>query len=273
MKETIILPKRSWLRIDFREMLQYKDLFYFLALRDVKVRYKQTAIGILWAFFVPIISMVIFTVFFGNLAQIDSSGAPYPIFVYVGLVFWLFFSQALSSASGSLVSDQEMIKKIYFPRLILPSSTVIVAFIDFLIASSILCAMMFYYQFVPKPISLFLIPILILITYFTSLGMGLFLSAVNVKYRDVRYIIPFFIQMLLFLTPVIYPAKIAGEKYQWILNLNPMSGVIENARAIIIGNTPINLESLAMSIGISILLFIVGLFYFRKTEQKFADVV
>ncbi len=271
--KVLITANKKWFNLDIKELLSYRDLFYYLAIRDIKVRYKQTAIGILWAFFVPIITMLVFTVFFGNSVGIDTEEIPYPIFVYVGLVFWTFFSQALTNASNSLITSQEMIRKIYFPRILLPAATIFVSVIDFLIAALILVVMMIYYQYTPDPVSIVIIPLLVLLTYLTSLGLGLLLSAINVKYRDVRYVIPFCIQMLLFLTPVIYPVSIVGEKYAWILRLNPMSGIIENARAFILGYGTVNWESLLMSIGVSSLLVIVGLIYFKKTERVFADVI
>lgn len=271
--QTIIRPKNGLFSISIKELLSYKDLFYFLAWRDIKVRYKQTAIGIIWAFIVPLVTMVIFSIFFGNFAQIESNGIPYPIFVFVGLLFWNFFSQSITNASNSLVASQEIVKKIYFPKIILPASSIIVTLIDFAIAAVILVGLMIYFKFTPQPISILIIPLLIIITYFSSLGLGLFLAALNVKYRDVRYVVPIFIQTLLFLTPVIYPVSIASEKVQWLLMLNPMSGVIENARAVILNQTPMQWESLAISLSISILMVLIGLIYFKKTEKYFADII
>lgn len=268
----VIGGKNNW-KQGIRELMNYRDLFYYLAWRDIKVRYKQTAIGILWAFFVPIVTMVVFTVFFGTFAGIESDNIPYPIFVYTGLVFWTFFSQAVTNSSNSLVANQNIIKKIYFPNIILPASSILVSLIDFAISALILVVMMMYYQFVPHWQSVIVVPLTLIITYCTSLGLGLLLSAINVKYRDVRYIVPFFIQILLFTTPVIYPSSIVSEKYQWVLNLNPMTGVIENTRAAVLNQTAINWETLIIGMIISISLLIFSLFYFKKTERGFADII
>jgi lipopolysaccharide transport system permease protein len=273
MTKIIIKPPKSWINIDFKELWSYKDLLYFFTWRDIKVRYKQTVLGVLWAIFQPFITMIVFSIFFGKFAKMPSDGIPYPIFVYTGLVLWTFFSQALTNASGSMTANQSMIQKIFFPRLLLPISSIFVCLIDLFIASLILVGMMFYYHSIPKTISIIMVPYLIFLTYLISLGLGLFLAAINVKYRDVRYIVPFFIQILLFLTPVIYPVSMLSDKYQWILNLNPMSGVIENIRASVLGQTAINWDSLLISTILALLLFIFGLIYFQKTEKYFADII
>lgn len=269
---TVIKPKKILNLSDLRELWQYRELLYFLSWRDIKVRYKQTLIGGLWAIFQPFITMVVFTVFFGQLAGIPSDGVPYPIFVYVGLLFWQFFSTALSDTSNAMIANRSIITKIYFPRLLLPISTVITKFIDFIIAAIILVGMMIYYQYTPSLIGLALIPILLIITFFASIGLGLFLAAVNVKYRDVRYALPFFIQMLLFVTPVIYPASLAG-KYSWALAINPMMGVIQTARAALLHTTPINYNLLYLSTLTCVALLIGGTIYFKKVEGYFADII
>ncbi|VAW32344.1 O-antigen export system, permease protein, partial [hydrothermal vent metagenome] len=235
---TIIKPKKTFSIEDFKEIWRYKELLYFFTWKDLKVRYKQTAIGILWALFQPFIIMVVFSVFFGKFARMPSDGIPYPIFVYTGLLFWQFFSGALTETSKSLVGNSNIITKVYFPRLILPISGVLTKFVDFFIASIILAGMMIYYGYAPSMLGILIIPLLLLITFMASVGGGLFLASINVKYRDVRYVLPFFIQILLFVTPVIYPASIAG-KYSWILALNPMTGVIKAARASLLGNAPV----------------------------------
>jgi lipopolysaccharide transport system permease protein len=216
--------------------------------------------------------MVIFSVFFGQLAKMPSDGIPYPIFVYVGLLFWQFFSSALSETSSVLVSNQSIITKVYFPRLILPISGVITKFVDFLIACVVLAGLMVYYGFVPHILGILLIPVLLLITFMASVGAGLFLAAINVKYRDVRYALPFFIQLLLFVTPVIYPASIAG-KYSWLLALNPMTGVIQSARAALLGTTPINWLLLGISSIACLCILLIGGVYFKKIERYFADIL
>ena len=257
---------------DIKEIWQYKELLYFFTWRDFKVRYKQTAIGILWALFQPFITMVVFSVFFGKLAKMPSDGIPYPVFVYTGLLFWQFFSHALGETSNSLVSNAPIVTKVYFPRLILPISGVITKFVDFFIASLILVGLMIYYNYTPNITGLLILPLLLLITFMAAVGGGLFLASINVKYRDVRYILPFFIQMLLFITPVIYPASIAG-KYSWILAINPMTGVIKAARASLLGNAPVNWELLLISFIAVSVLFVIGVIFFKKTERYYADIV
>ncbi|MEK7607411.1 MAG: ABC transporter permease [Patescibacteria group bacterium] len=272
MTTTIIKPKKTWSLGDFREIWNYRELLYFFTWRDLKVRYKQTFIGVLWAILQPFITMIVFTVFFGKLAQMPSDGVPYPIFVYVGLLFWQFFSSALSETSNILISNQAIITKVYFPRLILPLSSVLTKFVDFTIASLILVGMMFYYGYMPHIIGLLILPLLLLITFMVAVGGGLCLASVNVKYRDVRYALPFFIQILLFLTPVIYPASIAG-KYSWALALNPMTGVIQTARAALLGTTPTNWLLLGISFAACFMILIIGVVYFKKVERYFADIL
>lgn len=269
---TVIRPKKIFSLRDLKELWQYRELLYFFSWRDLKVRYKQTAIGILWAVLQPFIIMVVFTVFFGKLAQMPSDGVPYPIFVYVGLLFWQFFSDALGETSNSLLANKSIVSKVYFPRLLLPVSTVFTRLIDFFIAAVILVGMMVYYGYTPNLGGLLILPLLLVLTFMTAVGLGLFLSAVNVKYRDVRYVLPFFIQLLLFVTPVIYPASIAGA-YSKILALNPMMGVIQSARAALLGATPINWVLILTSfIGCSVI-FVFGIIYFKKTERYFADII
>lgn len=269
---TIIRPKRIFHLSDLRELWQYRELLYFFTWRDLKVRYKQTAIGAAWAVFQPFITMVVFSVFFGNLAKIPSDGVPYPIFVYTGLIFWQFFSSALGDTSNTLVSNQAIITKVYFPRLILPIASVITKLVDFAVAALIMVGLMFYYGYTPNIGGILLIPLLLIISFMAAVGGGLFLAAINVKYRDVRYALPFFIQILLFITPVIYPASIAG-KYSKLLALNPMMGVIQNARAALLGTAPINWTLLGISFAGCLVLLILGIFVFKKVERYFADIV
>lgn len=270
--ENIIRPKKTFTLQDFQEVWSYRELLAFFTWRDLKVRYKQTTIGALWAIFQPFITMVVFSVFFGKLAQIPSDNVPYPIFVYVGLLFWQFFSGALSDTSNVLISNQAIITKVYFPRLILPLSSVTTKFVDFAIAALILAGMMLYYGYLPSPTSIAVIPLLLVITFMAAVGGGLFLAAINVKYRDVRFVLPFFIQTLLFITPVIYPASIAG-KYSWLLALNPMMGVIQTARATLLGTAPINWQLVSISFVACLILLVIGVIYFKKVERYFADVI
>ena len=251
---TVIRPKKTLSLQDFKEIWSHRELLYFFTWRDFKV------------------SMVVFSLFFGKLAGVPSDGVPYPIFVYVGLLFWQFFSDALNDTSNSLISNQSIVTKVYFPRLILPISTVITKLVDFAIAAVILIGLMFYYHFVPSLEGLLLLPLLLIITFMAALGGGLFLASINVKYRDVRYILPYFIQLLMFITPVIYSASIAG-KYSWILAFNPMSGVIQSARAAFLHTAPINWLLICISLCASVLILIVGTITFKKTERFFADII
>lgn len=270
---TIIRPRRKRFSVeDVKELWDYRELIYFFVWRDLKVRYKQTAIGIAWAVFQPVITMVIFSVFFGQLAKMPSEGVPYPIFVYSGLLFWNFFVASLSDVSNCLVSNQSIVTKVYFPRLILPIANVFTNFVDFLVASGVLVVLMIYYSFVPHLAGLFMLPLLLLITFASSVGLGLFLASINVKYRDVRYVLPFFIQLLIFVSPVIYPAGILG-KYTILFGINPIAGVISTARAVLFGITDISWLSLGFSIIVSAVLLLVGLFAFRRSEAFFADYV
>lgn len=271
--ELIIKPRNQWWRFDLKEFWHFRDLFYFLTWRDVKVKYKQTAIGALWAIFQPLITMVVFTIFFGRLAKLPSDNIPYPIFVYSALLFWTLFSTSLSQASNSFIENEKIVTKIYFPRIILPISSIITNIVDFIIASVILILMMFYYQYSPSLIGLLILPFLVLMTIFSTLGIGLLFASFNVKYRDVRFVLPFFIQLLLFITPVIYPVSIVSEKYRWILGLNPMSGIIDAARSGILGVKEIDWLLLSVSALSMIVYCLIGYFYFKKTERYFADVI
>lgn len=268
----IIKPRKGWIGINFKELWFYKELFYIFSWRDIKVRYKQTIIGIAWAILQPFLLMVVFSVFFGSLAKIPSEGVPYPIFVYSGLIFWNYFSISLTGSSNSLIENENIIKKIYFPRLVLPFSSTVTPLIDFAIALVVLVGIMIYYHFVPTLVGILLLPVLIIISFFSASGLGSFFAAINVRYRDIRYALPFFIQAGLFITPVIYPTTLIAEKYRWILALNPMTGIVEAARAGILRNGPVDFKLLLISAIISILLFLLGIFYFRRTERIFADV-
>jgi lipopolysaccharide transport system permease protein len=273
MNTLIIKPKKTFnLLQDLKEIIQYKGLLYFLTWRDLKVRYKQTAIGILWVIFQPFVTMIVFNVFFGSFLKIPSDNVPYPIFVYTGLLFWQFFSGSLSGISSSLLNNQHIITKIYFPRLIIPISITITNLIDFLVAALVLIGLMFYYHYTPSLAGILILPILIVITFAAALGLGLLFASVNVKYRDVKYILPFFTQILMFVTPVIYPASIAG-RYSKILALNPMTGVINTARAGLLGTTPVNWTLLGLSVAACLIILAIGLIYFKKTEKYFADII
>ncbi|MCR4311408.1 MAG: ABC transporter permease [Candidatus Taylorbacteria bacterium] len=269
---TIIKPKKTFSLEDFREVWRYKELLYFFVWRDIKVKYKQTIVGIGWAVFQPFMTMVVFSVFFGKLIQVPSDGIPYPIFVYTGLLFWQLFSSSLGDASNSLIANATIVTKVYFPRIILPLAGTANQFVDLFFASLALIFLMFYYGYTPELSGLLLIPMLLAITSATAVGAGLVLASINVKYRDVRYVLPFFMQLLLFLTPVIYPSSIAG-KYAWLLSFNPMTGVIKAARSGLLGTEPIVWYSLGASALAAVILLTAGIFFFKKTERYFADIV
>jgi lipopolysaccharide transport system permease protein len=269
---TIIEPKKGWIPIDLKRIWNYRELFYFLTKRDIKVRYKQTVLGGLWAIIQPVFTMIVFTLFFGRLAKIPSDGIPYPIFVYAGLLPWTYFANALSASGNSLVESSNLITKIYFPRLIVPAAASLAGLVDFFIAMLVLAAMMIYYQFLPG-FGILIFPFLVCLTFLCAVGVGLWLSALNVQYRDVRYVIPFLIQLWLFVSPVIYPVSMVKEKYQWLFALNPMGGVIQAYRASLLGHKPIDWLLLGISTLIILALFIGGLYYFRRMEKTFADVI
>ena len=269
---TIIEPKKRWIPIDLKQIWNYRELFYFLTKRDIKVRYKQTVLGGLWAIIQPVFTMIVFTLFFGRLAKIPSDGIPYPIFVYAGLLPWTYFANALTASGNSLVGSANLITKVYFPRLIVPASASLAGLLDFFIAMLVMGAMMIYYQFLPG-IGILLFPFLVGLTFLCAVGVGLWLSALNVQYRDIRYVIPFLIQIWMFVSPVIYPVSMVQQKYQWLLALNPMTGVIQAYRASLLGHKPIDWFLLGISTAIIIIIFLSGLYYFRRMEKTFADVI
>lgn len=259
--------------MDFKELWLFRDLMYFLTWRDVKVRYKQTVVGALWAVFQPVATMVVFSIFFGRLAKIPSDGIPYPIFVYSGLLFWNLFSSGLTSITDAFLGNERIITKVYFPRIILPISSIFTNFVDFLIAALVLVGLMIFYGYAPSLTGVRLIPVFILMTVISTLGIGLLFGSLNVKYRDIRYILPFFMQLLIFITPVIYPVSIVSERWRWILALNPMAGVIDVARAGLLRTGSIDWMFLGIS-ALSMLVYTVaGYIYFKKVERYFADFI
>ncbi len=268
---TIIEPRRGWVAIDWRELVHYRDLFYFLVWRDIKVRYKQTVLGALWAIIQPVMYMVVFSIFFGRLAGMPSDGLPYPIFLYAGLLPWTLFASSVGQSAGSVVGSASLITKVYFPRLIIPMASVGSALVDFAVAGLVLLVLMFYYGIYPG-VALVALPFLILGMMVAALGVGLLLSALNVAYRDFRYVVPFMLQLWLFLTPVIYPVSIVPARWQWLLQLNPMTGLIQGFRSALLGR-PFDGMSLLMSGLIAAIALGIGTIYFRSTERNFADVV
>jgi lipopolysaccharide transport system permease protein len=258
----------------WKDLWTYRELFYFLAWRDILVRYKQTAIGLAWALLRPFLTMVVFTVVFSNIAKLPSEGdVPYPIMVYAAQLPWQFFSGALSECSNSLINNANLVSKVYFPRLIVPTSAVIVSFVDFLVAGMILLALMAWYNFVPDW-RILTLPIFILIAFVAAIGAGLWLAALNVQYRDFRFIVPFIVQFGLYISPVGFSSSIVPEQWRLLYSINPMVAVIDGFRwAILGGQTSIYLPGFALSLGLVALVFVSGIWYFRKTERKFADII
>jgi lipopolysaccharide transport system permease protein len=267
-----IAPSTGWVPLRLNELWEYRELLYFLTWRDIKVRYKQTALGAAWAIIQPVFTMVIFSLFFGRLAKMPSDGVPYPIFSMAGLVPWTFFVYGLSQASNSLVGSQNLIKKVYFPRLVIPISSLCSGLVDFAIAFVILFVMMFYYGIAPGW-NIVWIPAFILLTLVTSLGVGLWLSALNVQYRDVRFTIPFLTQFWMFATPIAYPSSLLSEPWRTVYGLNPMVGVVEGFRWALLGTQTQPGPIILASVAAAIFLMISGAFYFRRMERTFADVV
>ena len=257
----------------WKDLWRYRELFYFLAWRDILVRYKQTIIGVAWAILRPVLTMLVFTVVFGKLAKLPSGGAPYPIMVYAALLPWQFFAASFAEAGNSLIVNTNMISKVYFPRLVLPTTAVIVSFVDFLISFTILLIMMLWYQFIPE-VRIIMLPLFILIAFAASMAGGLWIAALNVKYRDFRYIIPFIVQFGLYISPVGFTSSIVPDKWRLLYSLNPMVGVIDGFRwAILGGEYQLYLAGFFLSLTLVAFILVSGIVYFRKTEKTFADVI
>ncbi len=269
---TIIRPSGGRITLDLRELWEYRDLLYLFAWRDIKVRYKQTMVGASWAIIQPFIAMVVLTIFFGKLARVPSEGIPYPIFAYSALVPWTYFVNVLTQSSNSVVSNRAVITRVYFPRLIIPMTTVMTGFLDFAIAFAILLGMMLFYGVVPT-MAFLTLPLFIILVIATALGIGLWLAALNVKYRDVGFTLPFLTQIWLFATPIAYPSSLVPERWRAIYGLNPMAGVVEGFRWALLGKTHPPTMLLAFSVIAVIVLLIGGLYFFRYKEDTFADVV
>ena len=269
---TIIKPKPAWKLVDFQELRHYRDLFYFLVLREIQIRYKQSVLGGLWAILQPFAAMVVFSLFFGRLAKVPSDGVPYPIFSYAALVPWGYFSNALTNASNSLVANQAFVSKVYFPRLAIPAAPIIARLLDFVIALVVLFGMMAYYRMAPTALIL-LFPVLTLMMMFVAAGFGFWLAAVNVQYRDFGYIVPFVIQLWMFVSPIVYPMSMIPQKYRLLYSLNPLAGVIEGFRSALLGTIAFPWGMLGISAVVSTVLLVGGLAYFRHVERTFADVI
>ena len=266
----VIRPRRGWIPVDFRELWHYHELLYFLVWRDVKVRYKQTVLGVAWAVLQPLLAMSIFTFIFGRFAKIPSDNLPYAVFVYAGLLPWQFFANALTQGGQSLISQQNLLTKVYFPRLFVPAAPVGGGLVDMTISFGVYAVILAVYGIAPSWQVVY-VPLLVLLTAVTVLGFAFLLSALTVSYRDFRYVIPFMVQAWMYASPVVYPVSMVPKRYQWLLGLNPMVGIIDGFRAAILGK-PWNLPMLGMSIVIGGSFFVLGMFYFRKTERRFADI-
>ena len=257
----------------WKDLWRFRELFLFMSWRDILVRYKQTAIGLSWSIIRPLLTMIIFTVIFGRVAKLPSEGVPYPILVFAGMLPWLFFSTSFADASNSLLLNSNMLTKIYFPRLIIPVSTVIVNLVDFVISFFLLIGLMIWYHFIPSKTMVFL-PVFLALTFLIAMGSGLFVAALNVKYRDFKYIVPFVVQIGMYVSPVGFSSSIVPQKYRLLYSLNPMAGAIDGLRWCILGNkSNIYVPGLLVSLGVTFLLVFIGIWYFRKMEKTFADVV
>jgi lipopolysaccharide transport system permease protein len=268
---TIIEPTQGWRLIDWKELWAYRDLLYVLTTRDIKVRYKQTVLGFAWAIIQPVTMMVLFSIFFGRLANMPSDGFPYPVFVYAALLPWTFFASSITNSANSLVGSAHLVSKVYFPRLIIPLSSIGSGLVDFAVAGAILLLLMAYYG-VGWTSNLLIVPILVVGVAFTALGVGTFLAALNVAYRDFRYVVGFLVQFWMFATPVVYPASLVPREWQWALYLNPMAGVIEGFRSAFLGR-PFDVPGMLISLAIAGILFAAGIAYFGKVERRFADII
>ena len=270
--KTVIKPSRGWVPLRLRDLWEYRELLFFLTWRDIKVRYKQTALGALWAIIQPFFTMVVFSIFFGRLAKIPSDGIPYPLFAYAALVPWTFFANGLSQSSNSLVGSAELITKVYFPRLIIPVSSILSGLLDFVIAFAVFILMALYYGIYPT-VSIILLPFLLLLGFTTALGVGLWLSALNVRFRDVRYIIPFLTQFWLFATPIAYPSSLLPDPWRIVYGINPMVGVVEGFRWALLGTETAPGAMIIVSSLVAVCLLVSGVFYFKRVEKYFADVI
>ena len=271
MSQIIIEPKKGWQLIDLKELKEYRDLFFFLVWRDIKVLYKQTALGFAWAILRPVFSMVIFSVVFGQLAKLPSDGVPYPIFAYAALVPWTYFSTAITKSTQSLISNANMLTKVYFPRLIIPMTPVLAGLVDFVIAFAILGLLMPYYGIIPNINAVFL-PFLVFLMILTASGIGMWLSALAIQYRDVGQAIQFFAQLLMYAAPVVWPVSLIPDQYRLIYGLYPMAGVIEGFRSSLVGTNPMPWDLILMGTIAAVILALSGAFYFKRMEKIFADV-
>lgn len=268
---TIIEPPKGWHMLNWRELLAYRELLWVLTARDIKVRYKQTVLGAAWAILRPVLTMLIFSVVFGTLAKMPSDGFPYPVFVYAALLPWTFFATAISTSGQSLVGSTHLVSKVYFPRLIIPLSSIGAGLIDLAISTGILLLMMLWYG-VGWSLNLLAAPVLLLAVVFIALGVGTLLSALTVAYRDFTHLTPFMVQIWMYVTPVIFPVSLVPERWQWLLYLNPMTGLVEGFRAAFLGKA-FDLQGLGISFAMAVVIFVIGVAYFEKVERRFADII
>jgi lipopolysaccharide transport system permease protein len=268
----LIAPSKGWVPLQLGALWEYRELLYFLVWRDIKVRYKQTLLGGAWAVLQPLLTMIVFSIFFGKLAGMHSEGIPYPIFAFAALVPWTFFANGMTNSSNSLVGSANLIKKVYFPRLAIPMASVFAGIVDFAIAFAVLIVMMAFYGIAPSPRVIMLIPLLAL-ALVTALGVGLWMSALNVRYRDVRYVLPFLVQIWLFATPIAYSSTLLHEPWRTVYSLNPMVGVVDGFRWALLGTDSAPSASILASTAVAIVILIAGAFYFRRMERRFADIV
>lgn len=268
---TEIRPSGTWPPIGLRELWAYRELLYFLVWRDIKVRYKQTAIGAAWAVIQPLFTMAIFAIFFGKLAGIQSEGLPYPIFAYTGLLPWMFFANAISNSGNSLIENSALVTEVYFPRIMIPAGSVVAGLVDLLIASLILIPLMFYYQ-VGLTWQMLMLVLLVPLTLCLALGVGTYVAALNVKYRDIRYAFPFFLQLWLFVSPVIYPSSMIPGQFRWVLRINPITGIIEGFRACLLGSK-LDWGGLGISVVLTLVIFTYSVLKFHRMEKSFADII
>ncbi len=271
MPTVVIVPSSGWAVIDLASLWTYRDLLYFLTLRDVKVRYKQTALGVAWAILQPLLTMVIFAIFFGKFAKIPSDGIPYPLFAFAGLLPWTFFSTAVTNCGSSLVSNAALTNKVYFPRLIMPGATTLAGLVDFGVSLVLMFGMIVYYR-LGITWNVLALPLLVVVTYSIALAVGVFFAALNVKYRDVRYALPFLVQLAMFATPIIYPSSMVPVQWRWILSINPMAALVEGFRACLLGGH-FDFPALTAATCLTLFLLTASAVYFRSVEKHFADFV
>lgn len=270
---TVIRPSRGWVGLNLSELWAYRELFYFLAWRDVRVRYKQTVLGVLWAIIQPLLTMLVFSIFFGRLAGLEqeTGGIPYPVFVYAGLLPWQLFANILTRSSESLIAEPNLVRKVFFPRLVIPGAAAGSCLVDFVMAFLVLVCIMAAYGMRPG-FRFLIVPVLLLLTTVSALGVAMFLSAMNVAYRDFRYVIPFLVQIWMFLSPVIYPVTIVPENWRWLIALNPMTGIIGGWRSAVF-DRPLMWQDLTVSAAVGVSVFFLGVAYFRRVERGFADII